>query len=97
VRIVLDFNTGETNNFDTHLVKPFASDSIFLDSYGSEVWQSIALLWGLSSQIQLQPPHPPAPSPPEGGEGEKKSQDSTRRFARLLPIERNKSLTSNPQ
>ena len=32
-----------------------------------------------------------------GEEGEKKSQDSTRRFARLLPIERNKNLTSNPQ
>ena len=32
-----------------------------------------------------------------GGEGEKKSQDSTRCFARLLPIERNKNLTSNPQ
>ena len=56
-----------------------SSDSIFLDSYGSEVWQSIALVWGLPSQIQIQPPHPPAPSPPEGGEGEKKSQDSTRR------------------
>jgi len=43
LRIVLDFITGETNDFDTHWVKPLASDSIFLDSYWSEVWQSIAL------------------------------------------------------
>jgi len=89
--------TGETNDFDTHSVKLLASDSIFLDSYWSEVWQSIALVWGLPSQVQIQPPHPPAPSPPERGEGEKKSQDSTLRFAKLLPIERNKNLTSNPQ
>ena len=94
MRIVLDFITDETNDFHTHSVKPFASDSIFLFSLLSKVWQSIALVWGLPSQIQLQPPHPPAPSPPEGGEGEKKSQDLIRRVARLLPIERNKNLTS---
>ena len=57
------------------LVKPLASDSIFLDSYWSEVWQSITLdnkfrFWTIAY------PAPTSSSPGPLGEGEKKSQDS---------------------
>jgi len=55
------------------------------------------IVWGLPSHIQLQPPHPPAPSPPEEEKGRKKSHDLTRRVATLLSIERNKNGTLNPQ
>ena len=40
--IVLDFVTGETNHFDTMSIEPLGSNSIFLDTFGCKVWQSMA-------------------------------------------------------
>jgi hypothetical protein len=40
--IVLDFLAGETNDFDPLSIEPFGSHTIFLDSFGREVRQSIA-------------------------------------------------------
>jgi len=40
--IVFDFVTCESNYFDSLSIEPLGSDSIFVDTFLSEVWQSIA-------------------------------------------------------
>ena len=42
------------------------------------------IVWGLPPHIQLQPPHPPAPSPPEEEKGRRKSHDLAGRVIEAL-------------